>query len=137
MGGTKPVKTELSRDASIPLHNEPGTSYIPHISQRYNRHQGTGLWELELYGAVLQCHHCDTRQGVYIIFCTVINSSVHCNITGMHLYLTLYKQVRPVHLNVLKYIFNAFKINTLPPPPSDFLFFRSPETAYWSMNAEI
>lgn len=70
MGGTKPVKTELSRDASIPLHNEPGTSYIPHISQRYNRHQGTGLWELELYGAVLQCHHCDTRQGVYIIFCS-------------------------------------------------------------------
>lgn len=94
LGGTcKPVKTQLFRASSIPLHNEPGTSYIPHISQHYNRHQGTGLWELELYGAVLQCHHCDTRQGVYINFCTVINSSVHCNITGMHSYLMLYKQV--------------------------------------------
>lgn len=94
LGGTcKPVKTQLFRASSIPLHNEPGTIYIPHISQHYNRHQGTGLWELELYGAVLQCHHCDTKQGVYINFCTVINSSVHCNITGMHSYLMLYKQV--------------------------------------------
>lgn len=94
LGGTcEPVKTQLFRASSIPLHNEPGTSYIPHISQHFNRHQGTGLWELELYGALLQCHHCDTKQGVYINFCTVINSSVHCNITGMHSYLMLYKQV--------------------------------------------